>query len=374
MRIAIVTDWFPPRRGGIEVQLAQLSTRLADRGHDVDVITSTPHATNGGPFRLRSLSHLTVPRLDLALSPRIAGSLRTELARNYDVVHTHVSVVSPLAYASIAVGQSLGLPMVVTFHSVLRLKRLMLRTLDALVGIADRPIVWTGVSELIASQLRVALAGADVGVLPNGIDLGFWRATEPPAPRDRAGAVTLVSATRLHRKKRPMQLIAAFANAAARARVPATLVLAGDGAERRTLERAIQERGLATGNVRVELAGWQSVDALRSLYSSADAFVLASTREAFGIAALEAAAAGVPVIAMSASGCREFVGGVAGSHLCADDAELVRALTRVLSAPRRAGRMGTEHLGRYDWHAVLDAHDQAYARAIRRTTLASQPV
>jgi glycosyltransferase involved in cell wall biosynthesis len=373
VKIALATDWFPPRQGGIESQLAQLATRLVRRGHAVDVLTSTPKATDANGYRVRSLSGLTVPALDLALSPRLLDAVRAELARGYDVLHAHISVVSPLGYAAAVAGRSRGIPTVVTFHSVLRRKRLLLRAANAILDLASSPVVWSGVSDLVAGQLREALAGIDVVVLPNGVDLDFWDDTVRAPDRETPRPVTLISATRLHRKKRTAELLAAFANATARTNVPATLVLAGDGPRRAAIARDIRSRGLEHGRARVQLVGWQTPQALRELYASADAFVLASTRESFGIAALEASVAGLPIIAMSESGCREFVGNGAGGHLCADDTELTEALRRVIENPPRRSRMSRAHLMRYDWPAVLASHEATYQQAIERATAASRP-
>ncbi|HEY0780448.1 MAG TPA: hypothetical protein VGD56_21005, partial [Gemmatirosa sp.] len=57
LRIALVSDWFLPRRGGIELQLAGLATHLAAAGHVVDVLTPTPGDPEPGVVRL------DVPRL-----------------------------------------------------------------------------------------------------------------------------------------------------------------------------------------------------------------------------------------------------------------------------------------------------------------------
>ena len=122
-----------------------------------------------------------------------------------------------------------------------------------------------------------------------------------------------------------------------------------------------------SGEHRVELPGWLSHEQLRSLYGDADGFVLASTREAFGIATLEAAAAGLPVIAMLSAGSSEFLSDGRNALLCRDDADLVRALTVfVADATMRARlRPSSEPLRRYDWSVVLAQHEDTYRRARR---------
>jgi len=371
MKIAIASDWFAPRRGGIESQLLQLAERLGGRAHDVDVMTSTPYASTSGAFHQRQLDVLTIPRLDLAISPMLLRALRRELRRGYDVVHAHVSVVSPVGYGAAIVARSLGLPTVITFHSVLRHKKRFLSAANALLGIGRSAAVWSGVSELVVSQVREALGNAEVSLLPNGIDLGAWRRTASTS-RGLSGEITLVSTTRLHRKKRPLQLLRAFAQATRPPCPMVRLVIAGDGPERRALEREIRELGLRDGASRVELRGWLSPSELRGLYREAHGFVLASMRESFGIAALEARAAGLPVIAMAESGSGEFLDHDVNALVCGDDLDLIRQLARFIrdDALRAGLAAGPTSLDRYDWSAVVSTHETAYGRAMTRAVAA----
>jgi glycosyltransferase involved in cell wall biosynthesis len=380
LKIALATDWFAPRRGGIEWQLLELAERLASRGHEVDVLTSTPGATNGaangGAFHVRALDLFTLPTIGLALSPALFHALRKELRRGYDVVHAHVSVVSPVGYGAAVVARTLGLPAVVTFHSVLRHKRYLLRAVDAVARLSDSAVVWSGVSQLVARQVRAALHKAEVSVLPNGIDVAFWTSPRLARRRSETQATTLVSTMRLHRKKRPLQLLRAFAQAAARVRSPVRLLIVGDGPERAALDREIRDLGLMQGRARAELLGWLDREALRTLYAEADGFALASTRESFGIAALEARAMGLPVIAMRASGSNEFLAHGINALICDDDEELMQSIARFLEdAPLRARLAGgLVALERYDWNAVLLEHEATYHRATTRAAVAAGAV
>ena len=375
LRIAIATDWFAPRRGGMEQQLGELAERLAARGHVVDVITSVPGAVDGQSFRVRALDVMTIPRLQLAVSPRLFRALHRELARGYDVVHAHVSVVSPVGYAAAIVARLLGLPVVITFHSVLRSKRYLLRAANLLGGLSESAVVWTAVSDLVAEQIREALDGADVAALRNGVDLAFWRTNSFDRPaEDRA--VTLVSTMRLRRKKRPLELLRAFAGAAERVRANVKLLIVGDGPERAALERAIADFRLDNGRARAALLGWLDRDKLRELYRTSDAFALSSTRESFGIAALEARAAGLPVVAMRASGSSEFLAHHANALLCADDADLSRSMERLIDEAELRTKLahGPESLERYDWRVVLAEHEAVYRSAMQRATSAAAAV
>jgi glycosyltransferase involved in cell wall biosynthesis len=380
LKIALATDWFAPRRGGIEGQLLELAERLASRGHEVDVLTSTPGATNGAAngaaFQVRALELFTLPTIGVAVSPALFHVLRKELRRGYDVVQAHVSVVSPVGYGAAIVARTLGLPAVVTFHSVLRHKRYLLRAVDAIARLSDSAVVWSGVSQLVARQVRAALHNAEVSVLPNGIDVAFWTSARLARRRSETQATTLVSTMRLHRKKRPLQLLRAFAQAAARVSLPVRLLIVGDGPERAALDREIRDLGLTQGRARAELLGWLDRDALRTLYAEADGFALASERESFGIAALEARAMGLPVIAMRASGSNEFLTHGINALICDDDEELVQSIARFLEdAPLRARLAGgLVALERYDWNAVLLEHEATYHRATTRAAVAAGAV
>ena len=93
MRIALVTDWFYPRVGGIEKHVLSLARRLRERGHEATVITPWPGPDNVSGVPVERIPVRLVPGLGVSLNPwRLARHLRRVLeAGEYDVIHSHLS-------------------------------------------------------------------------------------------------------------------------------------------------------------------------------------------------------------------------------------------------------------------------------------------
>ena len=362
LRVALVCDWFLPRMGGIELHLRDLALALRDRDVEASVITTVPGPGQVDGVTVHRIAVPLLPRAGVALSPGVARSIAEVLrAERFDLVHAHASVVSPVAYAGAVAGIREGLPAVLTFHSMLHGSSLLLGASDALFG-WSRHVTLTAVSSVVAAQAVRWMPEASIGILPNAVNVGFWNAH---AQRDRIGDVHFVSAMRLSRKKRPARLVRAFA-AAVRfvAGSPGMrLTIAGEGPDANAITRLAAELGVGD---RVSLAGHLDRVALRDMYASADVFVLPSERESFGIAALEARAAGLPVIAMLAGGARDFIAAGTNGLLARDDAELASFISRLaLDRPLRrymAHRNRTEPL-LYDWSVVAAAHRAIYDAA-----------
>jgi glycosyltransferase involved in cell wall biosynthesis len=363
VRVALVCDWFLPRQGGIELHLRDLALALRSRGIDARIVTATRGANEVDGVPVHRLGVPLMPRGKFAFTPGLFSGLRDVIRdERFDVVHSHASVISPLAYAGALVGARAGLSSVVTFHSMLHRSSFLLGASESLLGWARGRILLSAVSSVVAAQAARWMAGAEVCVLPNGIDVAFWRAAGVASDVDE---VVFATAMRLSRKKRATSLLRAFAGAVRfTAGAPAMrLVVAGDGPDRGSLRRLADELGISG---QVDLPGQLSRDELRRLYGRVHAFVLPSDREAFGIAALEARAAGLPVIAMLASGARDFVRQGANGLLVRDERELSRSMARLaLDSPFRSFAAAHNRASPpgYDWSEVAALHTSAYGAA-----------
>jgi glycosyltransferase involved in cell wall biosynthesis len=368
VRVALACDWFLPRVGGIELHLRDLALALRDAGVDARIVTTTRGEPLVDGVPVHRVRTPLVPGAGVAYLPGMRYEIERLIRHEaFDVVHAHASVVSPVAYAAAVAARRAGVASLVTFHSMLYRSSFLLGASEALFSWSERGVVLSAVSSVVAAQVARWIPGASVGVLPNGLDTSFWRAPSNAVPD---GEIVFASAIRLSRKKRPLRLIRAFADAVrfVAGRPAMRLVVAGAGPDAVPMRRLADELGVGD---RVELPGHLSRAALRDLYARAHAFVLPSERESFGIAALEARAAGLPVIAMLASGVRDFVRQGVDGLLARDDAELSRHISRVaLDAPFRDYVRHRNSLTPppYDWRDVRAMHLEFYALANARRT------
>ncbi len=363
MRIAHVSDFYLPRLGGIELHIAELAARQRQLGHHVDVVTAT-----GGAADLSRSGALIAAAADNTRAARfrprtIAAASRIIKHGGYDVVHVHAGVVTPLSFTVAAQASRAGLPTVVTAHSLISHLQSAYRGIDVVTQWTKWPVAWTAVSALAAAPLqRLVGWGTAVSVLPNAINVDVWRIDPTPRAADH---VLVAAVGRLAARKRPLQLLRALRRV--RRMLPDGLrlsaVLVGDGQQRGTLERYLTHHGMHGW---VSLPGWSTHDQIRDLFRRADLFVAPAHLESFGIAALEARAAGLPVVAMARAGIGEFIEHGRSGLLVDDDAAMVDALARLISdAPARA-RIAAHNATvppPFGWHEALQRTAAAYQHA-----------
>ena len=370
MRILHVTDGYRPRVGGIEVFVEDLAQRQALAGHEVTVLTATAHSgpcETAGPVRV-----LRTP--PSALHPLAPPAARVAvLTGEYDVVHTHLSVVSPFATAVARVADSAGLATVHTVHSMWASCRSVIRAVRTLAGWDTSRALWTAVSAVAAAEvLEILRRGAEVEVLHNAVDVDWWATGARVRP---AGLpVTLVSVMRLAGRKRPGALLSIAADV--RSELPDgtdfQLLIAGDGPLAPRMQNEIERAGLEGT---VTLLGGLSREQVRSLYLRADAYVAPAYQESFGIAALEARAAGLPVVAMRAGGVSEFVQHEVDGLLCDDDVAMVDALRRLVSDDVLRSRIAAHNVAVppvQAWPRTLVSLEDVYRRARLRSGAAAR--
>lgn len=354
MRILHLTDHYLPALGGIETHVAGLAQRQSERGDDVTVLTSTPAGREGPPSSVRVLrarSFLEAASFDF---------------QPFDVVHAHVSVVAPFSAPVAAMAARSGVPTVLTVHSMWNGMGPLPALAATAAGLRGAPVRWTAVSRAAAAHLAAQLPDRTrVSVLPNAVDTAPRRCT-PSARPD--GSVQLISTMRLARRKRPAQLLRMFEQLQDEVDVPLHLTIIGDGPLLGRIRRQLARSGLEAS---VTLTGRLEPQEVVDLLHSADLYVAPAIRESFGLAALEARCAGLPVVGHAVSGMTDFIRSGTEGLLCASDADMVAAL-RLLVEDEALRRRISEHnrtVGTVmTWSNSLDRHYRTYSDAARRET------
>ena len=358
MRIALVTDWFYPRIGGIEQHVLSLARRLHRSGHDVHVITPWPGPEDVDGVPVVRIPIRLVPRLGVSLNPwRLARRLGPVLqGGEYDVIHNHMSFGSTASMVAMYLGSRAGVPVLTTLHSVYR--RL------GWVYVMAQPILrwrqWTfqatAVSEAVAEDLRWMAPGRPIDILQNAIDPDEWVLEGEVS---KPGRLRLVTAARLQRRKRVDALIKIFAKLREEVQptIEVTLEIIGDGPDRRKLTRLCKR--LALGNS-VRFLGAGSAEDVRAMLSRGDVFANACVLESFGIAALEALSCGIPVVARSEGGVGSFIEDGENGVLVASDSEMLSVLVRMADDAERLAelRIGASAgiPAAYSWGTLVEQH------------------
>ena len=185
----------------------------------------------------------------------------------------------------------------------------------------------------------------------------------PEVSADWDGAGVLCHASNFRPVKRPLEVVRAFA--LLRARRPAFLILAGDGPERARVEEEVRATGLSS---HVSFTG--PARDLATLLRASDLFLLPSSAESFGLAALEAMSCGVPVLATRVGGLPEVVGdGETGLLFpLGATSEMAEAAAALLADSARRAEMGRAARQRamtlFRSDPIMDRWEQLYSRVL----------
>ena len=316
MKIGIVCY---PTFGGSGVVATELGKGLASKGHEVHFITYNKPARLD--FFLENLYYHEVsisqyplfdfPPYESALASKLVDVVRFE---ELDILHVHYAIPhASAAYLAKQILKSYGIniPVVTTLHG----------TDITLVGKDKtfKPVVTfsinesdgvTTVSENLKSQtLEFFDITRDIQVIPNFIDLTrfvnknrehFKKAIAPGNER------IMVHTSNFRKVKNTEDVVRIFHKVSQT--IPSKLLMVGDGPERSNAEELSRQLGISNS---VRFLGKQ--DAVEEILSVSDLFLMPSSSESFGLAALEAMACRVPVISSNIGGLPELnVSGITG--------------------------------------------------------------
>jgi N-acetyl-alpha-D-glucosaminyl L-malate synthase BshA len=299
-----------PTVGGSGVVATELGLAIARRGHEVHFICyALPYRLGRVPPGV-TFHEVTVPAYPLFQYPPYSLALASEMAdavRTHGIELLHVHYAIPHAISAYLAREILGggPKLVVTLHgtditvvgadpSFLPIVRLGIERADAV----------TAVSAALKRETHELLGVTrEIEVIPNFVDLSRCDAPFASAYRRRLapdGAPLLVHASNFRPVKRVRDVLEIFR--LVQQRLPAHLVMVGDGPDRPMAEKYAREAGIAD---RVEFLG--NITPVEGVMGAGDVFLLPSEEESFGLSALEAMACGVPVVASNAGGLPELV-------------------------------------------------------------------
>lgn len=349
------------RPAGAERVILELATRLDPTRYQVVVASlRSPGGDNGDVARALAAAGVPVASLRLGgkLDPRGAWRL-VRLVRRLrpHVLHAH------LFHANLAarlLGRAAGASRVVSTVHVVERRPLPLRfLLERLTARLDDRTAC--VSEAVARFARARLGAAPgrLVVVQNGVDLSRFAAL-PARAAARADlglppeGLVVLALGRLDQQKGLDVLLEAFA----RVRAPATLALAGAGPEEGALRAQVARLGLAA---RVVLLGHRA-DVPRVL-AAADVFCMPSRWEGFGLALVEAMAAGRPCVVSDVDSLPGVLGGAGLLVPPEDVAALTAALDGLLAEPARRAALGRRARARaaaFDVASMVAAWERLY--------------
>ncbi len=381
--------------GGLNVYVAEVARRLAERGHRVDVLTrrtdpDQPEVVElaGRDLRVVHLPAGPATPLDKQDLPSHLCSFSMQALRRqapYDLLHSHYWL---SGWVARRLARRWDVPFAHTFHTLGLMKNQALAPGDLpepplrliaeqrIADDADRVLALTcGEGRLL--HARLGMSGARITVVPPGVDVDRFHPDEADghaglgdrarAALDAVGDAPLVLFVgRLQPLKGPD--VAVRTLAAVREHVPdAHLLVVGgaSGSDGNRIEpgdlRALAERHDIGDAVHVVPARPQ--DELAVLYRRADVVHVPSRTETFGLVALEAQASGTPVVASAVDGLHAVVdvgGTLVDGH---DPADHAAAIVHWLTDPAAAAAAATEGRAQavaHSWEATVDRLEAVY--------------
>lgn len=368
MRIGIVCY---PTFGGSGVLATELGKALAQKGHHVHFITyQQPVRLNGfiPNIYYHEVQVPTYPLFDYPPYETALASTMVDVIKNNHLQLLHVHYAIPHASAAymakkILEADGIHIPVITTLHGTditlvgrdktyAPVVAFSINQSDAITAVSHNLCDETYKTFKIEKEIKVIHNFVDVQRFNRkGID-AFKRVIAPEGER------ILMHASNFRRIKRVQDVVKIFH--AVTQKIPSKLLFVGDGPERATAEELSRKLGVFE---HIRFVGKQ--DQMEDILAIADLFLLTSDYESFGLAALEAMAAGVPVISTNAGGLPEInVEGKTGFMGDVGDVETMsQKAIYILEDEDRLQEFktaATEHAKGFDIHNIVPLYEQLY--------------
>ena len=380
LRVAVVTETYPPEVNGVAATIARVVDGLHARGHELQLVRPRQGHRDGGDDEERLLHVLMrglpiprYPQLKMGL-PCTRALLSLWAAHRPDVVH--VVTEGPLGWSALQAATRLKLPVVsdfrTNFHAYSRhygLACLRNPIMAYLRAFHNRTACTMVPTEGLRSELA-ARGFKRLKVVSRGVDTRlFDPSRRSNALREKWGAShrtpVLLYVGRLAAEKNLDLLLTAF-EALSVASADARLVLVGEGPDRAELAQRCP--GAVFAGVR------RGVD-LAAHYASADIFLFPSITETFGNVVPEAMASGLAVVGFDYAAAGQLIRhGENGLLVRLEDREsfcdMARGIVDELPRARALGAQARLTACRLDWGRIVDAVEAEYSAAMHDAELA----
>ncbi|WKZ36540.1 MAG: glycosyltransferase [Anaerolineales bacterium] len=380
LRIGLFTDTYAPQVNGVSVSLQMISEGLKDRGHQVTIFAPRfPGYKDDQPnvMRLPSLKYLNNPPIYVAVlgTPRSTWSLTR---KHFDVLHAH----SPLSVGLLAylTASTKRLPLIYTYHTSITdythyvkfiggtrvLKYAAGWFSSASTNLGDQIVVPSPKFQRLLLAQKVS---SPIHVIPNGIDLGMFKAARNPGSlRNRLGvgpeAPILLTVGRMDPEKRLDFIVDAFVRISER-HPNAQLVFAGDGSARKGLETKVAGTRVKE---RIHFLGMVNRADLPGVLQDATLFLSASTTEVHPISVIEAIASGLPLVAVEDEAFEGMIENDRNGYMVPLDVNTFADIAAdLLADPEKVSQFGKHSMllsEKYSIEAQVMALEKLYIEAI----------
>ncbi|HET8653979.1 MAG TPA: N-acetyl-alpha-D-glucosaminyl L-malate synthase BshA [Longimicrobiaceae bacterium] len=372
-----------PTYGGSGAIATELGMELARRGHEVHFI-SYAHPFRLPHFMERVFFHevevASYPLFEYAPYDLALAAMMHEVAtrQKLDLLHVHYAI--PHATSAWIAKEMLGarsdLKIITTLHgtdiTLVGQERSFLEITKFSIARSDG---LTAVSEYLKEETvrHFAVPGEKIHVVPNFVDPALYDRDRYPCRKSaltNEGEKLVMHISNFRPVKRVADVVRIFRGISAA--LPARLVFVGDGPERHTAADEATHLGIAD---RVLFLGKQ--DNVAELLACADLFLLPSASESFGLSALEAMSAGVPVVASASGGLPEVVeSGITGFLAPVGQVdEMADAAIEVLGDPALWDRMSAaareRAVERFSIARVVPEYEDYYHEVLMQPTAAA---
>ena len=370
MRIAMMTDSYFPTRDGVVTSICTIKESLEELGHEVFIIAPEPEKEKRqeGVYYFKAVKFKSYDGYYVPIFPTNKIEILKKI--NPDIIHIHG--VATMAIRGLICGHTLGIPTVMTFHTMVDDAAQYYSPIKLPPETMNR-LVWIYLRQILKRMDVVVTPTACIGeeikghgavcrnlvTVPTGAKTDVFH---PGMPYDDLvskygfeGKRVIIHVGRVSYEKDIDMVIRAMRH------VDAHLLIVGKGPAKDDLEELVKSLRLED---KITFTGFGSDEDLPRFYNMGDMVVSASKFETQGLTILEAMATGKPVACRNGRAFAEIVKDGVNGYLFDDDDECVRAIERCLDAPEDVRRASFETAMENSRAKSIERYVKAYELAI----------